>query len=56
MGVLILVNPKAGFGRDRTALAEKVRDLFPKGDAEVVVPSSREETAARAREAAERGA
>jgi len=56
MRITILVNPKAGFGRDRASLAEKVLDQFPKGEAEIVIPRSREETAARAREAAAAGA
>ncbi len=56
MSVLVLVNPRAGTSHGRMRLAEKAAALFPPGEAEIVVPGSREELRERARAAGEEGA
>ncbi|MFH1679868.1 MAG: diacylglycerol kinase family protein [Candidatus Eisenbacteria bacterium] len=55
MGVLVLVNPRAGFRRDRVGISRRIASLFPQGEVAVEVPESKGELRARAEEAAARG-
>lgn len=56
MKVLVLINPKAGLHRDRAAHTRRLKDLFPPGEVEVVVPETAEEMGERADAAARGGA
>jgi len=55
MSVLILLNPMAGARRNRDAIAREVVSLFPPGEAELVVPGSKDDMHRRAQEAASAG-
>ncbi len=55
MRIILIVNPKAGAGKNRVALADRAVRFFPEGEAERVVPGSPGEAREIARKAVEAG-